>query len=45
MSDVAWTQARNSLRPHPEFTGDPNRDHALEDRMRLYNVSAISIAI
>src|SRR5439155_15305565 len=40
-----WTQVRNSLRPHTEFTGDPHRDHALEDRMRLYNVSAISIAI
>jgi CubicO group peptidase (beta-lactamase class C family) len=44
MSD-RWSQARSALRPHPEFAGEPDRDYSLEERMRLHNVPAVSIAV
>jgi CubicO group peptidase (beta-lactamase class C family) len=41
----AWTTARTSLRPHFDFTGDPDREYPLDERMHVHNVSAVSIAI
>src|SRR4051812_32809530 len=40
-----WTLARASLRPHPEFAGNPEQLYALEERMQIHNASAVSIAI
>ena len=44
MTDL-WNKASSTLRPHPAFAGDPSATHSLLDRMRLHNVSAVSIAI
>src|SRR5689334_1724955 len=40
-----WSVARASIRPHREFAGESDRLYTLEERMRVYNASAVAVAV